>query len=122
MQLQLLGFGLVALTAAADTAKNYQEGSGWGDDWGGDWHGYYGGSLASIVNDIPTCALPCLASRAAAWGCSSTDLRCLCDYHGAGGLAVDVSACIPGSCSLVCMFSFPLSPSFRNHRLTEGLS
>ena len=101
MQLNLLGLGLLAMaaTAAADDTKRFHV----GDDWGDDWHGYYDGSLASIVNEIPTCALPCLSSRAADWGCSSTDLRCLCDHHGVGGLAADVSVCVPGSCSLISM-------------------
>ena len=110
----LLGLVTIAAsTVAADHSDNFHIGDTY-DDWFGD------GRLPTVVNDIPSCALPCVKERAARRNCQPTDFRCLCD-HGVG-IAAEVAICVPDSCSSICRTFDQAFDPFSPYPLTSPLA
>ncbi|KAJ4393935.1 hypothetical protein N0V93_003152 [Gnomoniopsis smithogilvyi] len=55
-------------------------------------------NIVSLVDQLPTCALPCLSSAATAINCTASDLPCLCSKS--SQLATNIGPCVLfSSCS-----------------------
>src|ERR1700712_3665173 len=54
-------------------------------------------NLSQIIDDFPSCALPCLSQKAQSQGCQVTDFNCIC--RNTVSIAAGVGICVGNACS-----------------------